>query len=514
MVTAALSETWSKVEDLLKKQDPEKEPYKSRYEALALLAEARKTLEGVEAKGDAEEKALAALDHRIGLTKVSVDERTEGSEFLVGCLGVMQKHEREFVEHLQEAWNMLGIVNFERDLTSSALEYFKLAESLYLKWKGEGIASDKHFCLTLFYMAQAYSNIGEAEVGAKYCALTLDMQVRTKTYATHDWTQNAIQLAGFYLEKGHFGTAHNLLEAATRVLREDTGGMEDLIPTGGSAGDVPANLVLGWAKFFLRLLVCSKEWKLSGGSEADRARFEILEQEIRPELTFDTLKISPCPYLGRSALFLGFDRAREAFNEGMEHFKRALDHYKLDGWVTEHFQIIMDISALYKALAVFEQDPHRVCVMHRKRSKRIESVVEDLNPKYFPGIWKSGLLELADIYREIMEVKMVAGRPPKKVYRAGDLSAQFYRKFVQAFDDAEGGLEALPEDDLLYYIKARFELGRLLHKLYNVYPEKLGDRRVCMTESLEHLQWIEEFTEKHGKTTAPNRALALPRPRR
>ena len=99
-VTAALSETWSKVEDLLKKQDPEKEPYKSRYEALALLAEARKTLEGVEAKGDAEEKALAALDHRIGLTKVSVDERTEGSEFLVGCLGVMQKHEREFVEHL------------------------------------------------------------------------------------------------------------------------------------------------------------------------------------------------------------------------------------------------------------------------------------------------------------------------------------------------------------------------------------------------------------------------------
>ena len=130
MVTAALSETWAKVEDLLKKQDPEKEPYKSRYEALALLAEARKTLEGVEAKGDAEEKAMAALDHRIGLTKVSVDERTEGSEVLVGSLRVMQKHEREFVEHLQEAWNMLGIVNFERDLTSSALEYFKLAESL------------------------------------------------------------------------------------------------------------------------------------------------------------------------------------------------------------------------------------------------------------------------------------------------------------------------------------------------------------------------------------------------
>ena len=72
---ASLSETWSKVEELLKRRDPEKEPYKSRYEALKLLRDARKALEGNE--GETEVKARAALDHRIGLTKISVEERGE-----------------------------------------------------------------------------------------------------------------------------------------------------------------------------------------------------------------------------------------------------------------------------------------------------------------------------------------------------------------------------------------------------------------------------------------------------
>ena len=94
----------------------------------------------------------------------------------------------------------------------------------------------------------------------------------------------------------------------------------------------------------------------------------------------------------------------------------------------------MEVSALYKALAVFERDPHRICVMHRKRAKRIELISEDLNPKYFPSIHKSTLLELADVYREIMDVKARCGRPDGKVFRAGRESARRYRAFLEAID--------------------------------------------------------------------------------
>ncbi|UPQ98565.1 KIF1-binding protein [Chloropicon primus] len=505
-----MKETWTKVEDLLKRRDPETEPYKSRYEAIKVLRDARERIvSGNETLTVEEEKAVAAIDHRIGLTKVSVDERGEGKEILNGCLEVLQKHEGDFVHQLQEAWNMLGIVNFERDLTSQALEYFKRAEDLYHGRKES--ASGSHFSLTLFYLAQAYSNLGEAEQGARYCALTLDMQLRTKTYATHDWTQNAVQLAGFYLDKAQFATAYNLLEAAKAVLREDIGELDDFIPSGGNTGDVPANLVLGWAKFYLRLLVASREWKLSGGAEGFREGYEVREEEVRPELRFESLDLAPCPFLTKSALFLDFGQARTVFNKGMTYFKRAMEHYKLDGWVTEHFQITMEVSALYRALATFETDGHRACVMHRKRSKRIEVVLEDLNPKYFPSVWKSGLLELADIYREIMEVKSSVNRPAGKVYKAGAASAQYYKKFIESFDDTDGGIENLEEDDMLYYIKARFELGRILQKLYSVYPEGQGDsRNSCMSESIMHLQWIEDFTEKHDvEGFAQERALCV-----
>lgn len=498
---ASLSETWSKVEELLKRRDPEKEPYKSRYEALKLLRDARKALEGNE--GETEAKARAALDHRIGLTKISVEERGEGEEVLLGCLDAMREREDDFVHQLQEAWNALGIVCFERDLTSRALEYLKLAEDVYQRRPED--ASQNHFCLTLFYLAQAYSNLGEAELGAKYCALTLDSQLRAGTYATHDWAQNAVQLAGFYLDKARFATAHNLLEAAGEVLRRGAGHQEDSTPAGGSEGDVPANVSLGWAKLGLRVLVAAKEWKLGGGREEERGDHEEVEEEVQPELRFETLALRQSPHLGRSALFLDFEAARECFNEAMRRFNEALDHYKLDGWVTEHFQISMEVSALYKALAVFERDPHRICVMHRKRAKRIELISEDLNPKYFPSIHKSTLLELADVYREIMDVKARCGRPDGKVFRAGRESARRYRAFLEAIDGEEGGggAESLEEDDLLYYIKARFELGRILHKLQGCSPEGAEARKGYLAESLGHLQWIEDFTGKHGEARAP-----------
>jgi len=97
---------------------------------------------------------------------------------------------------------------------------------------------------------------------------------------------------------------------------------------------------------------------------------------------------------------------------------------------------------------------------------------------------------------------MRAKRPANKCYKAGASSASFYRKFLEAFEGTEGGIESLEEDDLLYYIKARFELGRILHKVHGVWPKGLeGNRNACMSESLMHLQWIEDFTEKHRKWT-------------
>jgi hypothetical protein len=51
---------------------------------------------------------------------------------------------------------------------------------------------------------------------------------------------------------------------------------------------------------------------------------------------------------GAGALVATFEGARALFNAAMPRFAAALAHYQLDGWVTEHVQILFDMSNLYR----------------------------------------------------------------------------------------------------------------------------------------------------------------------
>lgn len=46
---------------------------------------------------------------------------------------------------------------------------------------------------------------------------------------------------------------------------------------------------------------------------------------------------------------------------------RMQDFFKLDGFVTDHVDIRMSQSALYKHIALWERQPKRACTMHLRR---------------------------------------------------------------------------------------------------------------------------------------------------
>lgn len=93
---------------------------------------------------------------------------------------------------------------------------------------------------------------------------------------------------------------------------------------------------------------------------------------------------------GESWLATQFDGARDLFNEAIRRLNRAMGYYVLDGHVTEHFTIKMDVSNLYRLLAVFEEDPKRIVAMHKRRIKALEDVIRDLSQVHFPGeLWSS-----------------------------------------------------------------------------------------------------------------------------
>eukprot|EP00198_Chlamydomonas_reinhardtii_P008976 XP_001698313.1 predicted protein [Chlamydomonas reinhardtii] len=107
---------------------------------------------------------------------------------------------------------------------------------------------------------------------------------------------------------------------------------------------------------------------------------------------------------GASALVTTFEAARELLNTGMPFFKAALAYYQLDGWVTDHVGILMDMSNM--CLAGFEADPGRAAAMHRCRAQLLEPLSGGLNPDHYPGLSRSIDLELAHIYREVSDAPL------------------------------------------------------------------------------------------------------------
>ena len=72
-----------------------------------------------------------------------------------------------------------------------------------------------------------------------------------------------------------------------------------------------------------------------------------------------------------------------------------------------------------RCLAAFEPDPHRSSVMHKCRAKLLEPLSGLLNTHHFPGLSRSIDLEVAHVYREIVDIKDGAGRKDAKVRGCG-----------------------------------------------------------------------------------------------
>lgn len=46
----------------------------------------------------------------------------------------------------------------------------------------------------------------------------------------------------------------------------------------------------------------------------------------------------------------------------------------MDGYVTDHIEILQDHSALFRGLAFFEEDLERRCKMHKRRVDMLEPI--------------------------------------------------------------------------------------------------------------------------------------------
>eukprot|EP00798_Chlamydomonas_sp_ICE-L_P016054 gene16054-22191_t len=465
-------EVMDKVMALCSLEEDEERPYDNKYAAADLIKSA---LEDLEKTDGPKPMDMAVLKARRGIVLLDTDLLSEGETSLLQALPILESDATTHSGLLIEGYNAVGSLKSNRGELDASLEWLNKGLRMYEDHMGrtEGVVKDESVEVmhtnTLFILAQVHGNAMNKAESAHYCAETLKRQLEAGDYDLQNWAQNCCQLAGFYVSMNAFAIAEYYLNAVQHACAAYTA-------PDGSVGakleeDIQANVELALAKLWMQRLNVS----------FNRANEEYQEEADEPVATLDkypslplfkSLKDLPDPSAsslwGDAALVSSFEGARDIFNASMRHFKGALSYYKLDGWVTEYSDILMEQSNLYRCLAGFESDTHRQVLMHKQRAKLLEPVYRSLNQEYFMTQVRSMTLELGNIYREIMEVKE-GSEKREKVSPAGRSAAKFYRLFLDTYKvDGKMPVDRVQEGSERYFLLASFSLGRVLHKSTSV----------------------------------------------
>ena len=437
-VLIKIKEKYSTVRNLLEvefKNDPEREPYKSKYRAKSILTEIKELLvdviDNVEKDGEqyvSYKGMLAVVIYQIGLICIDTEEIPEGEKQLKECYDSILDHlHPRFILVSVVVRNQLGILWSQRSQPTEAQSWLEGAEKIYNEFKSTGkipFYYHDHFeesvsetgvkelemvhTLTKFYLAQVYGALKDLLKSATYCHETLQRQLIYNEYDPIDWALNSATLSQFFMERLLFKQARHHLAAASYVmdkyeesLKSMTGSQEEIETKREEFKHRSSDISRCWAKYGIFILEHSKNCladdRKSEGKNDDDKNLE--------KLLFDNLNLAEYENQITDTDVILFEDAREVFLFTQKHLKKAKEYYSLEERASDHVQVVQDHSQLFRHLTAFEENEERQCKMMKKRIELLETVLKELNPKYYLDVCRQLWFELGETYHDIMQVK-------------------------------------------------------------------------------------------------------------
>ena len=516
---SVFQETMEKVDMLMGKAAEESRPYDHKYTARELL-QSLLSHERIHQQDDLSKSAQALIEYILGVNHFETEEITESEKHYIKCLDHLLSLplpiRAKYVNTCQDVLNALGILRCNRGENDAGMGYFDKASGLYqaiktihkgdfshnfkdyLKGSGEfrfiiegGVnprKAEQNYTLTLFYMAQAYSKLGNKHKSASFCAETLKRQMISGDYDMKDWAINCINMAEYYVENKYISQAIYILECGLSIV---TGKRRKLRST--------LNMQLGRA--YRSLLDLSVDTDKNKSTIPDEINQQILALEmLSPQfrtLTFPT-EIEP---------------AKEIFKVANNHFKVALEYFIIDGYVTEHIEMKKDISGLYKSLCYFEKSDARVMAMLGRRLELIEGFSKEINKQSYSTLWQHLMNEIASIYLDMYELKALAANEMKKEAKrlekhsvANGFALTCIEKhvemldFIQKFDMNDDTAKDIIQSSL----NLMFGVARLYSKLED------ADVRVRVGYMEKSFRWYERIQSYLNETKNGKYAAKVP----
>lgn len=289
-------ENYGKVRKLLdedSKNDPDNEPYMSKYKAKGILGgmcdSLKKLISGSTSFDDIKLHAmLGTVLLNIGIIDMETEELTSSEKILSEAMELLvpNSSKPEIIITLINVYNNLGILWSNRDAPDKAKTYLLNAKELCENFKctmklplpieqivsptgespmGDIMLLEKAHTLTLYYLAQVYGSLKENLKSAVYCHVTLRRQLQYKVYEPIDWALNSATLSQFFAEQNGFFQSRHHLAAASTILEQ----YEEKLGSAENNDEVflakietfkhrSADVARCWAKYCILLMTSSK----------------------------------------------------------------------------------------------------------------------------------------------------------------------------------------------------------------------------------------------------------------
>ncbi|CAD8056516.1 unnamed protein product [Paramecium sonneborni] len=441
----------------------EEQPFFYKYRARTLLQQLlQKTQDPLQ---------QAIIHYQLGVNYLDCEENGESRKNMAKSLQLFSQIENieNYLTYIQSIYNHLGFLAVNLDDNETGLAILAKAERLgeYLiakadlkktafKIQGGFEKAQEFYTITLFYIAQAYTKLGIKDKAAYYCGQTMLRQFKSKTYELRDFVINCISLSEYYSGVMNFAQAFYLLLVGEAVIPE------------GKRKKLRATLQMAQGKVIADMMSYCVDC-IKSNQQNDPSLSKLFNKY---SITFDGLNVKQLVFQPSKT----FDEIKSLFRQANTLYKKAMSIFVLDGFVTEHIQMLSEISIMYKVIMSLETDPNNIIAFLEKRLDLLLPVFNTINPKAYQNTFEKLLVEVAEINNELYEfiVKFneiddfSGGKSKKltdKMNKACLNTIQYYEKIVEQ-------LKLLEEKqrDSAYYSSittAYFNIAKAQSKYYS-----------------------------------------------
>lgn len=304
-----------------------------------------------------------------------------------------------------------------------------------------------------------------------------------------------MQIVDYYISTHEFDQALYCISASETIYKTISNADEEVL------SQLFADISLRWGNLILTYLSYQRDI-YNNVTKPTQSKKHIIKFNGLKLDNQSPIQLNPITSYADAEIFL---------NHGLNFFNKAKDYYILDGFVTEHFEILQSISKLYGAAASFTKDQFVRIDLHKERLHLLEPLLMVLNPNHFHVMIQQIYVTCGEIYEEMASIlyeqyksykqfHILTIKPNNDIQNLNhyiNRSIFMYEKFIQSIIKMQDEKKNPLEIDESY----REPFFNILFALTSLYQKIMTNNKLLIIEYYEKSIYYCKMILKYSKSS-------------